>query len=436
MKTDNEVFQKSDQLLQIDSFTHQIKIKSDRLMNYFLISYFIGGILLAFYYDTWTIAIGVGGLSLLAYYSAKIALPSSNMYQYVASIALGIFMAQYIYQMHGLFEMHFVAFIGSAMLITYQNWRLQIPITLVVVLHHAVFGYLQFIGFDKIYFTQLDYMSLQTFIIHATLAAVIFFISGLWAYHFKKYSERHIEQAYKVAKLNEAEAQKEALLKANGELDKFVYSVSHDLRAPLKSMKGIIDLSEDETQDPLLLEHFQLLKGSLKKLDDFIMDILEYSRNSRMEVKKQEINFKELLNDITENLKYMGDKNRQVAIKVNINQTTSIHSDKSRLNIIINNLVSNAIRYQNAEIPNPFVDINIDTSDTETGIIIKDNGIGISKELHEKIFEMFYRVSEESVGTGIGLHIVKEAVTKLNGNIKVQSEMGLGSTFIINIPNN
>ena len=120
------------------------------------------------------------------------SLPGSNLYQYVLSIVLGVFMAQYIYQMHGMFEMHFFAFIGSAILITYQNWKLQIPIMLVVVIHHATLSYLQNIGIDKVYFTQLDYFDLQTFIIHVILAAVIFFICGLWAYQLKKYNEKYI----------------------------------------------------------------------------------------------------------------------------------------------------------------------------------------------------------------------------------------------------
>src|SRR5207302_744099 len=114
------------------------------------------------------------------------------------------------------------AFIGSAMLITYQNWKLQLPITLLVVLHHAVFGYLQFLGFDKIYFTQLDYMDLQTFIMHALLAAVIFFICGLWAHHFRKYSQKHIEKSFEIGRLQQEETEKKELLKANMELDKFV----------------------------------------------------------------------------------------------------------------------------------------------------------------------------------------------------------------------
>ncbi len=428
--------QNQDRIMQVDAFTDQIKLKSDRLMNYFLISFFIGGLFLASFYDTWSVAIGVGSLCLLAYYSTKWVLPKSTLYQYVASAVLGVFMAQYIYQMHGLFEMHFVAFVASAMLITYQNWKLQIPLTLLVVLHHAVFWYLQFIGFDKIYFTQLDYMSLSTFIIHASLAAVIFFISGLWAYQFKKFSEKHIEQAYEVARLSEAESQKDILLKANSELDKFVYSVSHDLRAPLSSMKGVIEISEEETQDPLMLEHFGLLKGSVKKLDEFIQDILEYSRNSRMEIKKQEIDFKEMLDEITNSLKHMSSNNeRQVDIKFEISNQQSFVSDKSRVSILLNNLISNAIRYQNPATDDPFVDVKINMSDTKTGIIIKDNGIGISNENQQKIFEMFYRVSENSVGSGLGLYLVKEIVDKLDGEIQIESELGKGTSFSVQLPN-
>src|ERR1044072_1792808 len=132
-----------EQQLHTAAFRLEVKKRSDRLMNYFLISFFFSGLILAFYFDTWTIAVGMGGLCVLAYYTAKLALPDSNLYQYVLGTVLGLFMAQYIYQMHGLFEMHFFAFIGSAILITYQNWKLQIPLVIVVVAHHSLFGYLQ-----------------------------------------------------------------------------------------------------------------------------------------------------------------------------------------------------------------------------------------------------------------------------------------------------
>jgi signal transduction histidine kinase len=419
-----------DQSMHIKDFLFVIKKKSDHLTNYFLISFFFIGLLLSFFYDTWQIGIGVGGLLLIAYYSTKIALPESNLYQYVLSVVLGIFMAQFIYQMHGMFEMHFMAFIASAILITYQNWKLQIPLMLVVGIHHGLFGYFQYLGFDKIYFSQLDYMSLQSFIIHMILAGAIFSICGLWAYQFKKYSEAHMELIF-----NKREIENQELKTANYELDRFVYSTSHDLRAPLNSMLGLIEIAKEDTTEELMLNYFKMLKGSAKKLDGFICDILDYSRNSRMDVNNELIDFNKLLKGVTENLKFIGDNNRMVEFKIEILGKSSFYSDKNRLITILSNLISNAIRYQNSQIPNPFVSIRIETSQTESNIFIMDNGIGIDKEVQSRIFEMFYRVSHESVGSGLGLYIVKEAINKLNGDIKIESEIGAGTTFLIKIPN-
>ena len=198
----------------------QVKEKSDRLMNYFLPAFFLMGLLLAFYYDTWLIAIGVGGLCLLAYYSAKLILPHSNLYQYVLAVVLGIFMAQFIYQMHGMFEMHFLAFIGSAILITYRNWKLQIPLAIIVIVHHAVFGYLQIMGFDKIYFTQLDDMTIQAFMIHISLAGIIFFLCGLWAHNFNVSGESQAVQSFEIGKLQEASLQKDIMVAMSESLKK------------------------------------------------------------------------------------------------------------------------------------------------------------------------------------------------------------------------
>jgi signal transduction histidine kinase len=232
------------------------------------------------------------------------------------------------------------------------------------------------------------------------------------------------------------EAHNSELTKANLELDKFVYSCSHDLRAPLTSMLGIIEISKEETSDPVMMEHLAMMKKSINKLDGFISDILDYSRNSRMEIKKEEIDFSEVLADITNDLKYMSGNNVKVEIKVDRSSSAPFLSDKSRINIVLNNLVSNAIRYQNPKIIDPFVDIKVDTSDTETHIVVKDNGIGIPGEHQQKIFDMFYRVSKNSVGSGLGLYIVKEAIDKLNGRIEVESEIGKGTTFNVYIPNN
>ena len=268
------------------AFRSEVKKRSDSLMNYFLIGFFFVGLALATFYDTWLIAIGVGGLSLLAYYSVKIALPASTLYQYVLGAVLGIFMAQFIYQMHGLFEMHFFAFIGSAILITYQKWKLQIPLTIVVVIHHASLGYLQDIGISNIYFTQLDFFTLQTFIIHVLLAALVFFICGLWAYQLKKYNELHILQTIQMSELlKEAELSihrkksAEALEEQNQKLREISWMQSHVIRAPVAKIIGLIplinDVKENKSEREKMLAYLLL---SANELDEVIGDITEKTR--------------------------------------------------------------------------------------------------------------------------------------------------------------
>lgn len=225
------------------------------------------------------------------------------------------------------------------------------------------------------------------------------------------------------------------LMKTNRELDKFVYSVSHDLRAPLSSMLGIVQLTEEDCEDSFIKENLGLVKGSILKLDGFIQDILTYSRNSRLDIKNDEILFKELLTDITGNLKHMGGPHNNVKIITNVSQSATFKSDQSRINVVLNNLVSNAIRYQNPLQKEPFVNVNIEINDKEAQITVADNGTGIRKELHQKVFDMFYRVSENSVGSGLGLYIVKETISKLNGKIEIESELGVGTTFKVLIPN-
>lgn len=226
------------------------------------------------------------------------------------------------------------------------------------------------------------------------------------------------------------------LKKTNEQLDHFVYSVSHDLRAPLSSMKGVVEITEQESKESLTLEHMQLLKGSIHKLDHFILDVLDYCRSKRLEIKPERIDFKELIESISDNLRHMNSGNRNVDIKVSITQKNDFCSDKIGVGIVLNNLVSNAIRYQNPLANEPFVNIEVEAIGESANIIVKDNGIGISKEVQTKIFDMFYRVSDETDGTGLGLFLVKETIEKLNGRINVESELGKGSVFQILIPNN
>ncbi|MGA9637451.1 PAS domain S-box protein [Flavobacterium sp.] len=226
------------------------------------------------------------------------------------------------------------------------------------------------------------------------------------------------------------------LKKTNSELDRFVYSASHDLRAPLKSMLGLILITKEsiEKEDVELEERLTMLENSVLKLDNFIEDILNYSRNARIELETQEINLKKLVQDIKGNHKFI-DGLKELNFEVNLNSNEIFVSDISRISIIFNNIISNAIKYQDFSKNNSFLNITISCDKSRAIILIEDNGIGISEKQKEKVFEMFYRATTVSAGSGLGLYIVKEAIGRLGGSLDLESELGIGTKISIEIPN-
>ena len=177
----------------VTSFFKEIHRKSDKIIEALLFFYFALGLAIAYLYETWWIGIGVGGFGLALYFTGKYTFPKTKLNQYLASICLAIFMAQLIYQMHGMFEMYFTAFIGIIALIGYQNWRVFVPLTVLVMVHHVSFAYIQYLGvinnyesFRNIYFTQMEYMGLQTFLLHTTLFVIAAVIAGYYAHNIGK----------------------------------------------------------------------------------------------------------------------------------------------------------------------------------------------------------------------------------------------------------
>jgi PAS domain S-box-containing protein len=223
------------------------------------------------------------------------------------------------------------------------------------------------------------------------------------------------------------------LEKTNSELDKFVYSASHDLRAPLTSVLGLIGLTKMDTKDKHILDYLDMMEKSINRLDGFVIDIINYSRNSRLDVQKEKIDFNLLISETFENLKYIEGADK-IETKININEKAPFYSDKSRLRVIFNNLISNSIRYHKHNIEHPNVYVTVNVSDENVVIKVMDNGVGIDKKYIDKIFDMFYKVSKNSLGSGLGLYIVKETVNKLNGKISVESELNKGCTSTIEIP--
>ncbi|WNH14441.1 PAS domain S-box protein [Thalassobellus suaedae] len=232
------------------------------------------------------------------------------------------------------------------------------------------------------------------------------------------------------------ERQHRELQKTNTELDRFVYSASHDLRAPLASLLGLIDMTTDDidSSNSLQMEYMGMMRQSVLKLDNFIEDILNYSRNARTELEKDNIVFEEMVQEAFVKHEFM-DENNEFKLNVDVKQATEFISDKRRISVILNNLISNAIKYKDAAKEKSFVNVSILSDKNSATIIIEDNGIGIAVKDTAKIFEMFYRASTQSTGSGLGLYIVKETIDKLKGNIIIESEKSVGSKFTITILN-
>lgn len=224
------------------------------------------------------------------------------------------------------------------------------------------------------------------------------------------------------------------LKKINEEMDRFVYSTSHDLRAPLLSILGLLNIIEKDNKQYDIQGYLKLLRDSTVKLDKFISDIIDYSRNSRLDVEKKEVDIGEVINESFKHLNYLPGCSTLLKL-INIDAKEKFYCDERRLTIIFNNLISNSIKYQNPDISDSFVNIEVSIDEHEMSIDIEDNGIGIDQAYLQKIFEMFYRASPDSKGSGLGLYIVKEAIQKLEGSIAVESTFGMGSKFSIVIPN-
>lgn len=271
----------------LSHFMSTMTQKSDSIINYVLAVYFLLGIALSFKYDTFEIGVGVGTLNLLLYYSAKFFIKNSNFYQYVLSVVLAIFMAQYIYQMHGLFEMHFTVFIASTILIIYQNWKLQVPLTLLVVLHHGALAYMQNFMFNdprglQLYFSKINF-DLETFLVHVVLATVVFFMNGYWAYYFKKHSHNHISKIsddYELENMKLASA-KFRSMSATKDYNDFIHRTTLDLKLPVNSVLKLIDVSKVHTDNDKLLTYLDMMRESAKKIDDLVNDIHVKSTSSK-----------------------------------------------------------------------------------------------------------------------------------------------------------
>lgn len=298
-----------------------------------------------------------------------------------------------------------------------------------VVIANSVIFLLNYI-LPLIDFTEIVHGTTQRLNVHMGMGTM-FFVSSLVGRAISDSLNTESELTQQKKRIEESN---EKLTRANIEMDRFVYSVSHDISAPLKSIMGLINLSRLEQKQGDANPYLDKIEQSARKLEDFVAEVLDHSRANRKEIQLEQLNLKATVAEIIENLKYL-DKSHDMQFRVEIQEELTLLTDRFLLKVVLSNIISNAIKYQksgNRTRPEILVEASMDSKALQ--ISIKDNGQGISDETKPKIFDMFYRGTAQSSGSGLGLYIAREAVERLHGKISFESTYGLGSTFSISIP--
>lgn len=276
---------------EIHSFFDGVYTKSNRIIEIVLIGYFVFGILLSFFYDTYFVGIGVGALNMILYFGSKALFGKTRYIQYVASLVFGIFMAQFIYQMHGLFEMHFTAFIAIIAMITYQNKYAFLPQALFVVIHHSSFAYIQYLGvinevdaYKNIYFTQLEFMDFQTFLFHAGLYALGVVLAAIYAHNLEGHTTENAINIIAM-KENEMVMQKNISLAneiAGGNLENsIIVSEGDKMGEALQEMRESLKQSADREKEEKFInvgiaEIGEIIRANENDIDELSFRVISY----------------------------------------------------------------------------------------------------------------------------------------------------------------
>jgi signal transduction histidine kinase len=217
----------------------------------------------------------------------------------------------------------------------------------------------------------------------------------------------------------------------NAELDAFFYGISHDLKGPISSLFGLSYLARIEIKDPLALDYIERQHAQVERLNNIIKGLSNLTKLNHADLQKEKVDFNKMIDDCI--VSFNGLPNfASIAFKKDIQPDLEFYSEWTLLNAIVQNLIENAIKYSSTE--SPYVQINVRREGGWVILEVEDNGQGIPDQHQARIFEMFYRATQQATGTGLGLYILKRSVDKLKGTVDIKSKEGVGSTFTVKLP--
>jgi PAS domain S-box-containing protein len=269
------------------------------------------------------------------------------------------------------------------------------------------------------------------------------FVSNVYVVDHQKVIQCNIrditERKQMEHKLNEAyqkiETRTKELEMINEHLDSFAYSVSHDLRSPLRAISGFAQVLLDTHGDKVneeMRHYLDRISEGAQKMGQLIDDLLGFSRATRGEIKYEKINVENIVNDL---VKAYRDVELDRDIEFIVNPLGEVEADKEMLKVVFSNLLQNAIKFTSGR-EKTCIEIGSEKKEDHIQFYVKDNGIGFDMKYKEKLFEAFQRLQtdERFTGTGIGLTTVKRIVSKHGGNIWAKGEVDKGAEFCFTLP--
>jgi len=417
-----------------DAVMDRIYAEGDRYAGYFVLFHFMVGLGLAPFYDTWLMALAIGGLSTAMFFASRAIAPRSLMTRVVAGISLQAFVALHIYQLHGLPEMHFFFFSAFTMLITYQDPRAPWPGTFLIIGQHIVFAVLENSGMELNYFDGP--VGFWKLFFHFGIALQHVGVCSYWALWLRRTT---LNEAWHTQQIDDARQRAEAATAAKSD---FLATMSHEIRTPMNGVLGMTSLLRGTPLDSEQREYVETAHGSGQHLLAVINDILDFSKieAGRMDVVVAPFDVRATLADVGGLLTIEARlKGLTFSTVVAADVPASLMADGRMVRQVLVNLVGNAVKYT----ATGFVQVEAtwrpqSDQDGHLCIAVSDSGIGIDVASLDRLFTAFTQADASTTrrfgGTGLGLAISRRMADLMDGGIAVDSTPGVGSTFRLTIP--
>lgn len=233
--------------------------------------------------------------------------------------------------------------------------------------------------------------------------------------------------------ITEEKRDREELLYKNNELNTFIYRASHDIRSPIASMMGLAQIALMEYKNHSSEYYFSLINKTSHRLDEILRNLLNLTAIKQDNPVYEEIHLVEFVQNITKSLQGNAEY-AEASITMHFDEPPVIHSDKNILKSILKHILENSLKYRRLLKESHEINIHFVKGEKKIQLKVIDNGIGIPKDSMNKVCDMFYRGTELSNGSGLGLYMVKNFVEKLHGSMEIKSEENVGTTLLVNLP--